>query len=102
MNIQNNITVFSGDTRNNAQAEWTKKEGTDSYDKKSVRTGSFSKICFPCVFGNIWWNFSRLILPNTREFPRKFVSKPLLFTHFVYNVNVKWMCGSLERKVGNG
>ncbi len=45
MNIQNNITVFSGDTRNNAQAEWTKKEGTDSYDKKSrtVYAGNFLK-----------------------------------------------------------
>ncbi len=45
MRLQNNITVFSGDTRNNAQAEWVKKEGTYSYDKKSrtVYAGNFLK-----------------------------------------------------------
>ncbi len=45
MRVQNNITVFSGDTRNNAQAEWTKKEGTYSYDQKSrsVYAGNFLK-----------------------------------------------------------
>ncbi len=45
MNIQNNITVFAGDTRNNAQAEWTKKEATDSYDKesKTIYAGNFLK-----------------------------------------------------------
>lgn len=45
MRLQNNITVFSGDTRNNAQAEWVKKEGTYSSDKKSrtVYAGNFLK-----------------------------------------------------------
>lgn len=45
MKVQNNITVFSGDTRNNAQAEWVKKEGTDSSDKKSktIYAGNFLK-----------------------------------------------------------
>lgn len=45
MRLQNNITVFSGDTRNNAQAEWTKKEGADSFDKKSktIYAGDFLK-----------------------------------------------------------
>ena len=43
MNVQNNITVFSGDTRNNAQAEWTNKEATESFDKKSktIYAGNF-------------------------------------------------------------
>lgn len=45
MNVQNNITVFSGDTRNNAQAEWANKEATESYDKKSktIYAGDFLK-----------------------------------------------------------
>ncbi len=45
MKLQNNITVFSGDTRNNVQAEWKNKEGTDSYDKKSrtIYAGNFLK-----------------------------------------------------------
>lgn len=45
MNVQNNITVFSGDTRNNAQAEWVKKEATESFDKKSktIYAGDFLK-----------------------------------------------------------
>ena len=43
MKVQNNITVFSGDTRNNAQAEWANKEATESYDKKSktIYAGDF-------------------------------------------------------------
>lgn len=43
MNVQNNITIFTGDTRNNAQAEWAKKEGKDSYDGKSktIYAGDF-------------------------------------------------------------
>ena len=43
MNVQNNITVFSGDTRNNAQAEWANKQATESYDKKSktIYAGDF-------------------------------------------------------------
>ena len=45
MNVQNNITVFSGDTRNNAQAEWANKEATESCDKKSktIYAGDFLK-----------------------------------------------------------
>ena len=45
MRLQNHITIFSGDTRNNVQAEWVNKEGTDSYDKKSrtVYAGNFLK-----------------------------------------------------------
>lgn len=45
MNVQNNITVFSGDTRNNVQAEWANKEATESYDKKSktIYAGDFLK-----------------------------------------------------------
>ena len=45
MKLQNNITIFSGDTRNNVQAEWKNKEGTDSYDKKSrtIYAGNFLK-----------------------------------------------------------
>lgn len=35
MKVQNNRTVFSGDTRNNAQVEWVKKEATGSSDKKN-------------------------------------------------------------------
>lgn len=43
MKVQNNITVFSGDTRNNAQAEWSNKKATQSYDKKSktIYAGDF-------------------------------------------------------------
>ena len=43
MKVQNNITVFSGDTRNNAQAEWANKEAAESYDKKSktIYAGDF-------------------------------------------------------------
>lgn len=43
MRVQNNITVFSGDTRNNAQAEWTNKEGKDTFDKKgkTIYAGNF-------------------------------------------------------------
>lgn len=43
MKVQNNITVFSGDTRNNAQAEWSNKKATESYDKKSktIYAGDF-------------------------------------------------------------
>lgn len=45
MKLQNNITVFSGDTRNNAQAEWVKKEAAESFDKKSktIYAGDFLK-----------------------------------------------------------
>ena len=45
MKVQNNITVFSGDTRNNAQAEWSNKKATESYDKKSktIYAGDFLK-----------------------------------------------------------
>lgn len=45
MKLQNNITIFSGDTRNNVQAEWTNKDVTDSYDKKSrtIYAGNFLK-----------------------------------------------------------
>lgn len=45
MKVQNNITVFSGDTRNNARAEWVNKEGTDSFDQKSrtIYAGNFLK-----------------------------------------------------------
>lgn len=45
MKVQNNITVFSGDTRNNVRAEWVNKEGTDSFDQKSrtIYVGNFLK-----------------------------------------------------------
>lgn len=45
MQIQNNITVFSGDTRNNAQAEWVSKEGAEASDKKgkTIYAGNFLK-----------------------------------------------------------
>lgn len=45
MKVQNNITVFSGDTRNNVRAEWVNKEGTDSFDQKSrtIYAGNFLK-----------------------------------------------------------
>lgn len=45
MKVQNNITIFSGDTRNNVQEEWKNKEGTDSCDKKSrtIYAGNFLK-----------------------------------------------------------
>ena len=43
MRVQNNITIFSGDTRNNAQAEWENKEGTDSRGQKgsTIYAGNF-------------------------------------------------------------
>ena len=43
MKLQNNITIFSGDTRNNAQAEWTNRQATESCDKKSktIFAGNF-------------------------------------------------------------
>ena len=43
MKLQNNITIFSGDTRNNAQAEWTNRQATESCDKKSktIYAGDF-------------------------------------------------------------